>query len=118
MNLVITRTQLHLHWGPRSINCSVVHEILNAYKNLKISFQICFENVNINTKNEIKISLYGPRQVNVILIIYYSNFDMHRYKDFHRTQCTESTPLIGTRRFSSDSTLFSVVIEHAVDNRF
>ena len=25
--------------------------------------------------------------------IYYSNFDKNHYKDFHRAQCTEHTPL-------------------------
>ena len=46
----------------------------------------------------------------------YSNFDEHHYKDSNRTQYTEPTPLVldNFRRFSSNSTKFSVVNENAV----
>ena len=51
---------------------------------------------------------------------YYSNFDKHHYKDFHRSQCTEPTLLAFDNflRFSSNSTKCSVIIEYAVDYWF
>ena len=53
-------------------------------------------------------------------IIYYSNFDKHHYKDFHRAQSTQPTPLALDNfwPFSSNSTKFSVVIENAVGYSF
>ena len=53
-------------------------------------------------------------------IIYYSNFDEHHYKDFHRNQCTEPTTLAlyNFLHDSSNSTNVSVLIENAVGYNF
>ena len=52
--------------------------------------------------------------------IYYSNFDKHHCKDFHRAQCTQLTHLAldNFRRFSSNLTRFSLVIQNAVGYSF
>ena len=52
--------------------------------------------------------------------LYYSNFDKHHYKDFHRAQSTEPTTLTlnNFQCFSSNSLKFSVAIENAVDYSF
>ena len=54
------------------------------------------------------------------LLISFSNFEKYYYNDFHRAQCTESTPFAidNFRRFPSNSTKISVVIEYVVGYSF